>query len=409
MKSDLDALMAERGLDAAVVTGSLAGNPTLYYMVNGAKISSGTVIKKRGEPPILIYNSIERDEAVKSGIKAIDIAHYRYLELLQAAQGRRLKATVQLMARVFHEHGISGRVAFYGRLEQGAAYVMLRTLDASLPHIRVVGEYGSDIFSVARATKEPAEVARIREAGRKTVATFDALLDFLRGHTVRDEVLCKEDGTPLTVGEAKRFIRRTLFDFDLVEEIETIFAMGRHAGVPHSHGEDQDVVRLGQPIVVDMFPRERGGGYFFDMTRTFCLGYAPDEVAAVYEDVKTCYEQVVAALAPDTPAGHYDQLACEYFEARGHPTLITQPEAQEGFIHPLGHGIGLAIHERPVLHHLAGGKDPLKAGAVFTVEPGLYYPSRGLGVRLEDVFYLDEEGVFHNLTDYPMQLVVEMG
>jgi Xaa-Pro aminopeptidase len=376
--------------------------------VNGAKLSSGLVVKKRGEPPALIHHSIERDEAARSGLETIDIHHYNFVELLKEAQGNRLVATVRLLARVFQDRHIAGRVAFYGTDDRGAAYLLLRAIDEHIPWIDVVGEYSNDIFTAARSTKEPAEVARIREAGRKTVATVDATLDFLRSHRVRDEMLVKNDGSTLTVGDVKRFVRRTLFDHDLVEEVDTIFAIGRDAGIPHSHGTDDDVVRLGQPIVFDLFPRERGGGYFFDMTRTLCLGYAPAEVASVFEDVRACFDTVVSALEVGAPAGRYHPMACTFFESRGHLTLRSDPATKVGFVHPVGHGIGLSIHEQPVLFDAPGSQDVLKAGSIFTIEPGLYYPDRGLGVRLEDVYYLDEQGVFHNLTNYPKELVVEM-
>ncbi|RME84053.1 MAG: aminopeptidase P family protein, partial [Caldilineae bacterium] len=236
MKADLDRLMAERNIDAAVVMGPLAGNPTLYYMVNGAKISSGTVVKKRDEPAVLIHSSIERDEAARSGLETIDIRRYNYLELLHKTGGNQLTAMVHLLARVFQDRKISGRVAFYGTEDRGAAYALLRAIDRHMAGIKVVGEFGSNLFMAARATKEPAEAERIRQAGRKTVATVDATIDFLRSHPVRDEVLMKDDGTALTVGDVKRFVRRTLFEHELEEEVDTIFAIGRDAGIPHSHG-----------------------------------------------------------------------------------------------------------------------------------------------------------------------------
>ncbi|MFQ5858488.1 MAG: M24 family metallopeptidase, partial [Anaerolineae bacterium] len=300
----------------------------------------------------------------------------------------------------------SGRVAFYGTEDRGAAYSLLRAIDDHVPGIDVVGEFGGDIFSTARATKEPAEVERIREVRRKTVAALDATVDFLRSHQVRDEMLVKHDSAPLTIGDAKRFVRRALFDHDLEEEGETIVAIGRDAGVPHSHGEDHDVIRLGQPMIFDVFPRERGGGYFFDMTRTFCLGYAPAEVQSVFEDVQACFDIVVAALEAGAPVGNYHRMACEFFESCGHPTICSEPATEEGFVHTLGHGIGLSVHERPSVHDMSD--DVLEPGSVFTIEPGLYYPDRGFGVRLEDVYYLDTQGVFHNLTNYPKELVIDM-
>jgi Xaa-Pro aminopeptidase len=88
----------------------------------------------------------------------------------------------------------------------------------------------------------------------------------------------------------------------------------------------------------------------------------------------------------------------------GHPTLRSDPKTEEGYVHSLGHGIGLEIHSRPRLS--IATEETLQPGQVLTIEPGLYYPSRGFGVRIEDTVYVDERGVFHSLTPFPKDLVI---
>ena len=74
MKSDLDALMTERDYAALLVTGSSAHNPPMYYLVNGAKVGDATlVVKKRGEAPVIFANSMEREEAARSGLRVVDL------------------------------------------------------------------------------------------------------------------------------------------------------------------------------------------------------------------------------------------------------------------------------------------------------------------------------------------------
>ncbi len=406
MKRDLDRLMAERGIDAAVVMGGVRDNPTMYYLTNGAKLSHATVIKRRGEAPVLFHASMERDEAAKSGLTTRDLGDYNFRKFIEEAQGDRLQATILLYTRLFEELGVQGRVAFYGRREQGASYVFLRALDAALPQIEVVGEFDNDIFAVAQATKDAEEVARIREVGRRVSQIMADVVRFLRRHPTANGALVREDGSPLTVGDVKQFVRARLFENRLEDPEEMIFAIGRDAGVPHSHGEDDAPLRLGQTIVFDLFPQEAGGGYFFDMTRTFCLGYAPPEVERAYRDVLDCFNEVVAALRPGAATRRYQVMACELFEARGHPTVKSDPTTKEGYVHSLGHGLGLEIHGRPIFADVPGNEDTLQPGVVFTVEPGLYYPEQGFGIRIEDTFWLDEDGRFHNLTDFPKDLVI---
>jgi Xaa-Pro aminopeptidase len=144
------------------------------------------------------------------------------------------------------------------------------------------------------------------------------------------------------------------------------------------------------------------------MTRTFCLGYAPPEVEAAYRDVADCVAHIVAAYEVGTEVRHYQRLTCEFFEARGHPTVASDSTTETGYVHSVGHGLGLAIHEDPFFSDSPTNVDVLQPGHVFSCEPGLYYPGRGYGIRIEDVIWIDEGGAVHNLTEFPKQLVVEV-
>lgn len=407
VKRDLDRLMSERELDAAVVTGGVSNNPAMYYMTNGAHLSGGILIKKRGEEPVLLCHAMERDEAAKSGLRTISLAEYDLRQLLQEHKDH-LKATVKQYEQIFADLGVSGRVAFYGVNEQGESYALLRALDEALPDLTVVGEFDKDLFTIARETKEPDEIERLRRVGEMTATIMGEVIDFMRDHAVQDETLVKSDGSPLTVGDVKKFARSRLFLYGLEDPEGMIFAIGADAGVPHSQGEADDPIRLGQSIVYDFYPREMGGGYFHDMTRTFCLGYAPPEVQKAYEQVFECFNAVMDALKPNTPTRDYEELTCDVFECQGHNTPRQDSQKQEGYVHSLGHGVGLRIHEAPGFGLSPANNYVLQPGAVFTVEPGVYYPERGFGVRIEDTVYLDENGEFHSLTDFPKDLVIEM-
>ena len=94
MKRDLDALMEARGLDAFVVSGRTYGNPSLVYLLNGAAVTQGIVVKKRGEPPVFIHSPIERDEAAASGLPLVNMARYRFTEILRETGDRDRKSVV---------------------------------------------------------------------------------------------------------------------------------------------------------------------------------------------------------------------------------------------------------------------------------------------------------------------------
>ena len=407
MKRDLDHLMEERGLDAALISGAVHGNPAMYYMTNGAGLTGGYVLKKRGKEPLLLCSPIEREEAAASGLATVNLGQYDFMALLREL-GDRLTATVEWYRRIFADLGVSGRVGFYGLQDQGRAWVLLNALDAQLDDIKVYGEFETTLIDQARATKDAAEADRIREVGRRTCAVVAETIDFLRSHRVKDDVLVQADGTPLTIGHVHQTINRLIAGQQLEDPEGFIFSIGRDAGIPHNKGRSEDLLALGKTIVFDIFPREAGGGYFFDLTRTFCLGYAPPEVENAYQDVFECHERLLDAYRGGVETRHYQQMTCEFFESRAHPTIAQDSKTEAGYVHSIGHGLGLAIHEEPMFADVPTNKDLLQPGHIFTCEPGLYYPDQGMGMRIEDVVWIDDDGVAHNLTDFPKDLVIEI-
>jgi Xaa-Pro aminopeptidase len=399
--------MEQRGLEAVLISGKTHGNSAMVYMTNGAEISGGFVLKKRGAEPILLCSPIEREGAAASGLAIVNMNRYDFVSILRQT-GDQLAATVELYRQMFADLDVSGRVGFYGMEDQGRAWMLLDALNTQLEDIEVYGDFDVTVFDAARATKDEAEAERIREIGRRTCAIVGRTIEFLKSHQVREETLIQADGSPLTIGRVHEEINRFIAEERLEDPEGVIFAIGRDAGIPHSKGNPQDPITLGKTIVYDIFPCEAGGGYFFDMTRTFCLGYAPPEVEKAYQDVYDCTEKLIGAYEVGTEARHYQQMTCEFFEDRGHPTVASNTKTEEGYVHSVGHGLGLAVHEEPRFSDVPSNTDVLRPGHVFTVEPGLYYPERGYGIRIEDVIWIAPDGAIHNLTDFSKELVVNV-
>ena len=187
-----------------------------------------------------------------------------------------------------------------------------------------------------------------------------------------------------------------------------IFSIGRDAGVPHSVGNPGDLMRLGQTIVFDIYPAEQGGGYFYDFTRTWSLGYATPEMQKLYDQVHQAYNKIVENLDLNAKFKDYQALTCELFEKDGHKTPRTDKAPLEGYVHSLGHGVGLNIHERPWSGLTSDDDNLLKPGVVMTIEPGLYYPEKGMGFRIEDTYYVRPDGKIELLAEYPYDFVLEM-
>jgi Xaa-Pro aminopeptidase len=409
MKKDIDELMQAHQLDALLVTGAAPHNPAMYYFTGGGHISQADLVKKRGYPPVLFYNPMERDEAAKSGLETRNLADYRPMELLKECNGDVLKATVLRYQKMLTDLDItSGRIAIYGRVDAGFSYGIFAGLQAAIPGLAIVGEVDDSVLLLAMATKDEAEVERIRKMGQVTVSVVSEVADYLTSQRVNQGVLVHADGNPVTVGDVKRRINLWLMERGAENPEGTIFAIGRDAGVPHSAGNPQDAIRLGETIVFDIFPCEAGGGYYYDFTRTWCLGYARDEAQALYDDVFTVYQQIMGELQAGGHCPDYQLRTCELFEGGGHPTVRSNPQTQEGYVHSLGHGLGLHVHERPWFRSLASPADRLEPGSVVTIEPGLYYPERGMGVRLEDTVWVRPDGKMEILAEYPLDLVLPM-
>ncbi|MGC9520792.1 MAG: M24 family metallopeptidase [Anaerolineae bacterium] len=410
MKGDLDELMAARDLDAILVRGKVLGNPSLIYVLEGVHVTQAVFIKKRGETPTLIVGPMDRATAASAGYLVVLTTRYKYSELLREHHGDQLAASVAYYLRIFDDLGISGRLGCYGYLDQGYAYAFLTALNAATTDVEIVGEVEDNLILTARATKDAQEVARIREVGRRTVAVVQETLAFLQDHKVgADEVLRKDDGALLTVGDVHRHIARLIALQGLEDPEGFIFSTGQDAGIPHSRGTSEAPMRLGEPIVFDIFPRELGGGYFFDLTRTFCLGYAPDSVKQLHADVLACLNMLKAEIKAGPEARYYQRLTCEFLSQRGHPTIGDDPATQRGYVHSVGHGVGLDIHEAPRFQDDPSNGARLMEGHLFATEPGLYYPEEGMGCRLEDVLWISEGGAVEDLTDMPYDLVVPIG
>lgn len=410
MKSDLDRLMQESDLDVILITGPAQHNPAMVYMTGGAHLTNADLVKKRDAAPILFHTSMERDEATSTNLQTKNIDEYRFNDLYKQTNGNTDEAYALLYQKMLADCGVvAGKLAIFGKVEAGRAYTIFTGLQKLMPELSIQGQLGDSILMRAMATKDDAEVDRIRKMGKLTTRVVGNVADFLTSHKVERELLIQEDGSQLTIGDVKRRINLWLAESGAENPEGTIFAIGRDAGVPHSSGNPDDPLRLGQTIVFDIFPCEAGGGYFYDFTRTWCLGYAPEPVQVVYSDVLDVYNEVKSQLKVDSACKEYQVLTCDLFEARGHPTVKSNPQTQEGYVHGLGHGVGLNIHEYPRFSlAVTGDSDRLSPGSIVTVEPGLYYPERGLGVRLEDTIWVRPDGNMEILAEYPLDLVLPM-
>jgi Xaa-Pro aminopeptidase len=156
-----------------------------------------------------------------------------------------------------------------------------------------------------------------------------------------------------------------------------IVASGPNGASPH-HVPTGRVIRPGDPVVVDIGGRL--DGYCSDTTRTLVVGELPAGFQELYAVLQAAQAAGCAAVAPGVPAAAVDAACRDPIAAAGHGGR---------FLHRTGHGIGLEEHEDPYI--VAGNQEPLEAGMVFSVEPGIYLPGR-FGARIEDIVACTGEG-----------------
>jgi Xaa-Pro aminopeptidase len=409
MKSDIDRHMQADNLDAFLVMGPANHNPPMTYFTGLVHVSDGYLLKKRGEDPILFHFPMEREEAKQTGLRTKNLDDYDPQALLAEADGNPAKARALRLEQIFNEFGVEGHVSLYGSVEIGSAFGMLRETEALLSNVVLVPEnHETSVLTRARATKGEAEIERIRKMGEITVSVFSDVAGFLTSHKAKEGILVNRAGQPLTIGEVKRRINLWLAMRGAENPEGTVFAMGREAGIPHSVGQDDQAIAIGKPIVFDLFPCEAGGGYFFDFTRTWCLGYASEELHSLHQDVLEVYQEMFKVLQPGKVCRDYQRLTCELFQNQGHPTIQENPKSEDGYVHSLAHGVGLEVHEAPSFRDRESNHDILQHGSVITLEPGLYYPKRGMGVRLENTLWVSPDGSLEPLADFPMDLVLEV-
>jgi Xaa-Pro aminopeptidase len=268
-------------------------------------------------------------------------------------------------------------------------------------HLRANGielRVDRDLFDNRRRSKNEIELKGIRNAQKACEAALDAARELLRRAQPNGAGL-EVDGTPLTCERLKRVIEDVFADHE-VEGSDMIVAHGAQTAVGHDMGSGQ--IGPNEPIVFDLFPRDKATGCYADMTRTYVVGEPSSEVKEWYRLVKEALDSSTAGVKPGVNGRKLYEEVCDIFHAAGHKTQLHKEPGEvleDGFFHSLGHGVGLEVHEQPSLGRI--GHD-LIPGDVVTVEPGLYRSGYG-GLRLEDLVLVTEDG-HEVLTDYPYDL-----
>jgi len=232
--------------------------------------------------------------------------------------------------------------------------------------------------------KGPKQVGHIKEVQSAVRKAMTAVISYL------------QTSEAPTSEEAHAIIEATLDKYDCHSPQGHIVAGGKQSAEPHEIG--RGYIKKGVPIVIDIFPQSKKSGYFADMSRTVCIGKPAAELKKMYDAVLAAQELAISLIKPGVSTKEIQYLVEEFFDNEGYITSGVGKEFEfaEGFVHGLGHGVGLNVHEEP--HLSRRGSGVLLEGDVITIEPGLYYKNMG-GIRIEDMLLVTATGS-KNLTNF---------
>ncbi len=233
------------------------------------------------------------------------------------------------------------------------------------------------LLAEARAVKDPGEVEAMIDAQRITEKALDEVLPFIKAGRTEKEIAARLQYLMLHYGAEN-------MSFD------PIVVSGPNGSLPHGVPGER-VIQNGEFVTMDFGCIYHG--YCSDMTRTVAVGFATEEMQRVYSTVLSAQEAGIRAARAGVTGREVDGAA---------RAVITAAGYGDYFGHSFGHGVGVEIHEAPNASPM--NEKPLPAGAVISAEPGIYLPGK-LGVRIEDVILLTEEGC-KDLTKAPKELII---
>ena len=329
------------------------------------------VLLVHGRRKLLVVCSMEAGRATREVLRATEVTTPEELGVSKA----RLRWLSEWAGAAVRQLGV--RAVLVGRK---CPVGIVRALEEK--RIRV--EVTTTALIPQRQVKTTQEIARITQSQRAAVAAMRAAQRLIRESRPDSHGMLRIGRSILTSERVRSLILRILLDHNCLGR-GTIVGCGRRTADPHWEGTGP--LRAGQPIVIDIFPQHMRHGYWGDLTRTVVRGAVSQELRRQYRAVYAAQRAALRAIRPGVVAGSVHNAAARELERCGYTTTRGKG-APSGFIHGTGHGVGLEIHEMPLI---ATTKTRLRRGNVITVEPGLYYPETG-GIRIEDTVVVTETG-----------------
>lgn len=372
----LDDIIASSGAKAYVAYASSV-DADMRYLTRFRTTDPVVFLQKSGEPGTIIVSQMEYERAARESTAVPVTRAQAGLTEIMKEEKNRWRAYARMIA------GLAGGDILVPPQFPAA---LARELEA---FSRVIVD--EDTVLKLRAVKSDEEIAAIARVQQATEAAMEGAISSIRSSRARKGILHR-GRAPLTSEILQKEVAMTLLSRGC-RAVDTIISCSEDSAIPHVRGSG--ALREGESIILDIFPQDEETGYTADMSRTVVKGEPSTGLSEMFDAVQGAQSLAATLVRPGTTGAEVHGKVVDYFRERGFESNTR------GFIHNLGHGIGLDVHELPVL---GPGGGELAAGNVITLEPGLYYPGTG-GVRLEDMGVITNEG-FRDLTTTPKEFRV---
>lgn len=361
-------------------------NSALFHVTQFSVGDPMVFLELESEGTVCIVRDVELDRALKA-VRADHIGVPADYKPAGGLSADREVATAQAAAECLRRAGINAVTAD-------------RTLPFSFAHvlkeagIEVVCDLEFGVMERRRKTAE--EIERLRQSQAVTEEAMAMACQMIARADVDASGVLEVEGEPLTSERVHAAINIFLMQKGFTGP-KYIVSGGSQGASCHHHGDGE--LRTGQPVIVDIFPTSQETHYCGDCTRTVVHGEIPEEIERMHEAVRAAKAAGCAAIRPGVTGAEVHAATTQVLIDRGYHTGFPPEGAPDSFCtmhHGTGHGIGLDVHEPPLLD--ATGIELVKGDAL-TVEPGLYRKDLG-GVRVEDMVVVTDDGI-ENLNRLP--------
>jgi Xaa-Pro aminopeptidase len=379
--------LSDSGQSATIVAGVPAKNLWLYRRIRFKAGDPAALIEIPGEPSLLIIRDIEMARARKTA-RAGRVASPAEFTPASGLSGDRETATAQAVAECIRRAGLRAVVT-----DRSMPMIFAHFLREAGIDVRCDPELGV----LERRSKDESEVAALQRAQAVTEEAMALACHMVARAKARADGVLMHDNAPLTSERV-----RAAVDIFLLGKVflstSMIVAGGKQGADCHDAGTGE--LRTGEPVIIDIYPCDKASLYNGDCTRTVVHGDVPPIVAKMHAAVVEAKRAATAAAVLGATGQQVHEATSAVIERHGFAMGMPAPDAPDDeirMVHGTGHGVGLDVHEPPLLDR---GGPPLVVGDALTIEPGLYCKAVG-GVRVEDMVIVRKSGPPENLNRLP--------